>query len=109
MKVAKTDQTGETYPVNTFIVLFWDEHDDYWYPRIYTDTELGKLFADIHYGQDADPFKVYDADDKGVMHECTFRASPMVFDNDDYADARTEILRGDQVVGVACARIDGRA
>lgn len=112
MNVEHWDDVNERiYTVPTFVVLFQDQVADTggWYPRVMTEREIGKLLADEHYGDARSPFKVFDADEHGNFHECSFSGQPFVYDEQDYANAKTRILCRGAHVGTAYARIDGRA
>lgn len=111
MKVEKWDSaSADNYHVNEFVVLFQDdENPTQWWPKVMDEKDIGDLLARGHYGEIMPDFKVFDADEDGYLEECTLRGQPLKFDEDDYADAQTRIMRGATQVGTASARIDGRA
>ena len=85
--------------------------DGYWIPRSMTEERLGDFLAMRYYSGDNVQFRIYDVDVDGGLRECRLVARPWVFDSDDWADAQWEIrlIENDELVGMACARIDGRA
>lgn len=93
----------EDFDTDLFVVVtdWHDDPDACWVPSVKTPSEIGEIFRAGHYGTDTPPFRVYDTDAHGGLHECEIEWYGTTYTEDerdgfkDYAHHQGRIVRKD--------------
>jgi len=103
MREYREDAMGSAFFVDLFVVVMdWrSDPRGFWVPSVKAAKEIGDLFREQHYGADIPPFRIYDTDLEGNLHECEIEWQTTTYTQDDedgfndYAHSQGRIVRKD--------------
>jgi hypothetical protein len=103
-----------SYHFDTILVTVYDDHDAFWYPRVFSPAELGEYLRGRAEYDPGQQIRVWDIDGKGQPHECELQTRSTGYDEDDWAHVDVRVFRkgskGTQkLVASTGYRVDGRA